>query len=241
MQTFVLVHGGWRDGTAWDPVIEHLGNLGHLAYGPTMAGHGNDVNKVVSHNDCVSSIVQFIVEHDLTHVALLGHSFGGSVIARVAEEIPERLRRLIFWNAFVPQNGNCVLDEMPPSYRDLFSTLAAQSDDNTVALPFEVWRETFMQDADLETAHSIYSTLSPEPLQPFVDKLDLTRFFELEIPKSFINCMEDTALPPGEWGWHPRMSQRLGMYRLVQMHGSHEAAFMRAEELARKIVEAGRD
>jgi hypothetical protein len=38
--------------------------------------------------------------------------------------------------------------------------------------------------------------------------------------------MEDNALPQGaEWGWHPRMSSRLGLFRLVQMPGSHEVIF----------------
>ena len=50
-----------------------------------------------------------------------------------------------------------------------------------------------------------------------------------------------TRLPPGEWGWHPRMSSRLGLYRLVQMPGSHEAIFTNPALLADKFVEAGRD
>jgi hypothetical protein len=86
-----------------------------------------------------------------------------------------------------------------------------------------------------------YETLSAEPFQPFVDKLELTRFFELDIPKSFLNATEDIALPPGEWGWHPRMSGRLGLYRLVQMQGSHEVMLANPRGLADKIVEAGRD
>ena len=43
---------------------------------------------------------------------LVGHSFGGTVIARVAEEIPERLRRLVFRNAFVPLPGTRVEDDL---------------------------------------------------------------------------------------------------------------------------------
>ena len=72
-------------------------------------------------------------------------------------------------------------------------------------------------------AKSAYARLSPEPYQPYRDKLDMKKFYALDIPKSFLNCTEDIALPPGEWGWHPPMSKRLGLYRLVQMPGSHEA------------------
>jgi hypothetical protein len=70
---------------------------------------------------------------------------------------------------------------------------------------------------------------------------DLTRFYKLQIPKSYLNCTEDNALPQGEWGWHPRMSSRLGLYRLVQMPGSHEVIFTNPKRLADKLVEAGRD
>lgn len=241
MTTFVLVHGSWHDGPLWGPVVEHLEAMGHTAHAPTVAGHGKNVEKNVNHNDCVRSIVDYVEENQLTDFVLLGHSFGGTVIARVAEEIPERLRRLVFWNAFVPQAGNSQMDELPPHYREMFTTLAAASGDNTVTLPFDTWREAFIQDADLETAQRTYDQLSPEPLQPILDKLDLKRFYQLETPKTYLNGTEDTALPPGEWGWHPRMSSRLGLHRLVQLPGSHEVMFTNPKLLAEKIVEAGRD
>ncbi|MFI2378083.1 alpha/beta fold hydrolase [Streptomyces sp. NPDC018964] len=241
MTTFVLVHGSWHDGPLWGPVVEHLEAMGHTAHAPTVAGHGKDVEKNVNHNDCVRSIVDYVEEHQLTDFVLLGHSFGGTVIARVAEEIPERLRRLVFWNAFVPRAGNSQMDELPPHYREMFTTLAAASGDNTVTLPFDIWREAFIQDADLETARRTYDQLSSEPLRPILDKLDLKRFYRLGTPKTYLNGTEDTALPPGEWGWHPRMSSRLGLHRLVQLPGSHEVMFTNPKLLAEKMVEAGRD
>jgi hypothetical protein len=66
-------------------------------------------------------------------------------------------------------------------------------------------------------------------------------FQSLSIPRSYLNCLEDTALPPGEWGWHPRMSSRLGLYRLVQMRGGHEVVFTNPAGLALALIEAGRD
>jgi len=77
-------------------------------------------------------------------------------------------------------------------------------------------------------------------LQRAKDKRDLKKFYSLEIPKSYNNCTEDIALPPEEWGWHPRMSSRWGRYRLVQVPGSHEVMFTNPG-LAEKILEAGRD
>ena len=241
MSTFVLVHGSWHDGSAWEPVCAHLAEKGHQTFSPTIAGHGKGVDKNVNHAQCTQSIIDFILEKDLRDIVLLGHSFGGTILSQVAPTLPERMRRLIFWNAFVCEDGNSLLDEIPGHYRALFAELVAQSRDHTVTLPFPIWREAFINDADLELAQTAYARLSPEPYQPFCDKLDMKPFHALDIPKSFLNCTEDIALPPGEWGWHPRMSSRLGLYRLVQMPGSHEVIFTNPIGLAEKIIEAGRD
>ncbi|MGA2510387.1 MAG: alpha/beta hydrolase family protein [Candidatus Acidiferrales bacterium] len=241
MGTYVLVHGAWHDGAAWDLTVRHLEKKGHKAYAPTMAGHGKSASKKVNHADCTESIVRFIADHALKEVVLLGHSFAGTVIAKVAEAIPDRIKRLVFLNAFVLRDGNSLMDESPPHYVALFDQLSKESKDHTVMIPFAIWRESFLNDADLETAKRTYAKLSPQPYQTCLDKLDLKKFYLLDIPKSYINCTEDIALPPGEWGWHPRMSGRLGLYRLVQMPGSHEVIYTNPSGLAEKIIEAGRD
>jgi hypothetical protein len=81
--------------------------------------------------------------------------------------------------------------------------------------------------------------LSPEPNQVNLERLDLKRFYSLAIPTSFIYCRQDKALPPGNF--HPRMSSRLGEFKLLEMDGSHEVMFTRTEELADKIIEASFD
>lgn len=241
MQRFVLVHGSWHDGSAYEPIAERLEDRGHTAYTPTIAGHGEGVDKDVDHADCVESIVDFIVERDLEEIVLHGHSFGGTVIAKVAEAIPDRIDRLVFQNGFVPEDGNSLMDEVPPVYRQLFNQLAEESDDNTVMIPFGIWRERFINDGDMDRARSSYDQLSTEPFQPFVDKLDLNDFYSLDLPSSYINATEDVALPQqAEWCWHPRMSSRLGIFRLVQLPGSHEVVFTDPVGLTDAIVRAGR-
>jgi pimeloyl-ACP methyl ester carboxylesterase len=211
LETFILVHGAWHDGTAWDPTVLELSNNGHKAYAPTIAGHGKGVNKRVNHADCTKSIVDYIVAKDLSNFVLVGHSFGGTVISKVAEAVPHRIKRLVFLNAFVLRDGHSLNDESPPQNSVFFDRLAAESTDNTLTIPFPVWRDAFINDADLEVAKWAYSQLSPQPYQPCKDKLDLKKFYSLGTPKSYINCTEDISLPPGEWGWHPRMSSRLGL------------------------------
>jgi len=106
-------------------------------------------------------------------------------------------------------------------------------------MPFELWREVLLNDADLELARSSYARLSPEPYQPWIDKLDLKQFYAAH-SKSYLYCTEDNVLPQGEqWGWHPRMSNRLGLFRLVQMPGSHEVMFSNPVGLAERLLWQG--
>jgi len=238
--TFVLVHGSWHDNRAWKPVIDRLEQNGHRAYAPTVAGHASNDKKDISHADCVHSVVDFIKTSDLRDFVLVGHSFGGTVIQAVTEQVPDRIRRLVFWNAFVLLDGQCLEDNVPPHYRELFAQLAQP--DGGIMLPYPVWRDAFIGDADDALARRAYDMLSPTPRRSHTDKVSLPTFFSRQIPKSYLNCTEDIALPPGaEWGWHPRMSARLGLYRLVQMPGSHEVIFTNPALLADKLVEAGRD
>ena len=237
----VLVHGSWHTGELWAPVTKALEARGYEVHFPTVAGHGDGADKTVNHAQCTQSVVDFIVENNLQDFVLLGHSYGGTIISKVAEVLPERIKRLVFWNAFVLNDGESLMDNVPPHYRAMFDQLSEESLDKSISLPFPVWREAFVNDADMETAQRTFQLLSSEPYQPLKDKLDLKKFYSLGIPKSYINATEDVALPQGEWGWHPRMSSRLGLFRLVQMPGSHEVMFTAPERLAEAIEQAARD
>ena len=238
--TFVLVHGGCHDGSAWRPVIEHLEHLGHIAYGPTVAGHGKGVPKNVTHAESTRSVVDFVLDENLTDFVLVGHGYAGTVISKVAEAIPERIRRLVFWSAFVLNDGDTTL-ELLPFDTEPYTRMAAESADNTFTIPFDVFRDVFMNDGDPDLVERAYSQLSSEPYGPWVEPLDMKKFHSLPTPRSFLVGTEDLVMPPGEGGWHPRMSSRLGTVRLVQMPGSHEALFTEPINVADKLIEAGRD
>jgi pimeloyl-ACP methyl ester carboxylesterase len=239
--TFVLVHGAFHDGSAWKRVIRRLNQLRHSAVAPTVAGHGPGASREVSHAEATRSVVDFIVERDLNDIVLVGHSYGGTIISKAAEAIPNRIRRLVFFSALVLHDGETVLEAFPPATRLSYTAMAARSRDNTVMLPFDLWRELFINDADFQLARASYAQLSPVPFQQLIEPLDLKTFYALQTPRSFLIGTDDTALPPGEWGWHPRLSSRLGVYRLVQMPGSHELMFTNPIGLADKIIEAARD
>jgi pimeloyl-ACP methyl ester carboxylesterase len=95
MLKFVLIHGAWHDGSCWDQVAAHLRNGGHVVHAPTIAGNGRNADRRVDHAVCTKSIVDFFVSEELGGVVLVGHSYGGTIIAKVAEAEPQRLRRLV--------------------------------------------------------------------------------------------------------------------------------------------------
>jgi pimeloyl-ACP methyl ester carboxylesterase len=132
------VRGGCHDGSLWQPVIERLEQLGHTAYGPTVAGHGKDGPKNVTHAESTRSIVEFIVVRDLTDFILVGDGYAGTIISKVVEAIPERVRRLVFWSAFVLNDGESALELLPDSV-ELLTQMAADSADNTFMIPFDMW------------------------------------------------------------------------------------------------------
>jgi hypothetical protein len=108
-------------------------------------------------------------------------------------------------------------------------------------LPFEIWRETFINDADIELARSTYNRLNPQPYGTMANKISLQRpLSEMSIGRSYINCQQDISLPHS-YPWHPRLSERLGLFRLVELPGSHETIFSNPVRLAQAIWEAARD
>jgi pimeloyl-ACP methyl ester carboxylesterase len=199
------------------------------------------IRKTVSLSDAISSIVDYLAEKNLKDVILIGHSYGGMVITGVADQVPNRIHRLVCWNAFVPNNGESLNDMMPPPYVTLFEQIAAQRGDSSLALPFPIWREAFINYVDLASAQKAYDMLNPHPAKTFSDKISLkTNPADMQIAKSYVNCTEDTSLPH-HYPWHPRLSQKLGLVRLVQVPGSHELCFSNPKLLAQANMDAGRD
>ena len=98
-------------------------------------------------------------------------------------------------------DGQTMLEMVPPSMRELISWLAAESEDNTLTLPLEIWREVFLNSGDLELARRSCEQLSPEPFQQRLEPLNLTKFHTLHTPRSYLVGTEDAVMPPGEWGW----------------------------------------
>ncbi len=240
MATYVLVHGAWHTGDLLADTAAPIRAAGHTVHTPTLAGNHPGDAKTVGLDDAIGSLVAYFDTHNLSDVVLMGHSYGGMVITGAFDRLGAgRIRRLVYWNAFVPNNGQSIDDLSPPHYVALFQQLAAA--DGSITLPYPIWRDAFINDADEATAKRTYDSLNPHPIGTLRDRITLnTEPHEMQVGKSYLNCTEDIAMP-ASLPWHPRLSEKLGLYRLVQMPGSHEACFTNPGLLAQKIIEAGRD
>lgn len=238
---YVLVHGAWHTGAEIEPAAEHIRKMGHTVHCPTLAGNRPGDDRATSGlTEAIASLGDFLAENNLSNVRLVGHSYAGMVISGLADLMPERIKRLVYVNAFVPNPGECLNDLVPPHYVQLFDSIAA-AQAGAIMLPFPIWREAFINDADLALATSSYERLNPHPNKTFTDKLTLKQpLAALQIGKSYVNCRQDASMPQS-LGWHPRLSERLGLFRYVECSGSHEVWFTDPAAVAKAMVVAGRD
>jgi predicted glycoside hydrolase/deacetylase ChbG (UPF0249 family)/pimeloyl-ACP methyl ester carboxylesterase len=110
--TFVIVHGAWGGGWDWLTVDSMLTTRGHRVKRVTLTGLGE--RRHLSSPDIglsthIDDVVNAIVWDNLSDVVLVGHSYGGMVITGVADRIPERIKRLVYLDAFLPDSGESAL------------------------------------------------------------------------------------------------------------------------------------
>jgi pimeloyl-ACP methyl ester carboxylesterase len=109
MATFVLVHGAWHGGWCWRDVRAILEGSGHAVFTPTMTGVGERSHLIDAMTDIgvhIADIVNLIEWEELTDVVLVGHSYGGMVITGVADAVKDRLRHVVYLDAFLPEDGD---------------------------------------------------------------------------------------------------------------------------------------
>ena len=120
MATFVLVHPAWFGGWCWKKVSPLLRAQGHAVHTPTLSGLGERVHLArpeIGLDTHVDDVVNLLVYEDLHEVVLVSNSSGGMVITGAADRAPERIARLVYLDAFVPEDGQSLLDIIPPERR----------------------------------------------------------------------------------------------------------------------------
>ncbi|MES1227953.1 MAG: alpha/beta fold hydrolase [Armatimonadota bacterium] len=110
--TFVIVHGAWGGGWAFREVDKLLSADGNKVFRPSLTGQGerSHLAKLIDIDlDLhIQDVVNQILWEDLHDVVLVGHSYGGMVITGVVDQVPERIKRVVYLDAFLPENGESV-------------------------------------------------------------------------------------------------------------------------------------
>lgn len=115
-ETYVLVHGAWHGAWCWRPVQRLLESAGAAVLTPTLTGLGDRAHLLTPDTGLkthVTDVVAAIETEDLQDVVLVGHSYAGLVVSGVAAQIPERIKRLVIVDGFLPEAGEVAIDLLP--------------------------------------------------------------------------------------------------------------------------------
>ena len=168
MSTFVLVHGAWHGGWCWRFVAPALRKLGHDVYTLSLTGLGDRrhlARPEINLDLHVQDVVALLEMEDLHQIVLVGHSYGGMVITGVADKCAERIRQLVYLDAFVPENGKCALDYILPERAAAFR--ADGEKDGSILLRLFLCGESHVQITSISKSRAKPDSHSRRSISPF--------------------------------------------------------------------------
>jgi pimeloyl-ACP methyl ester carboxylesterase len=222
MSTFLLVHGAFRGGWAWSRVRPILLAAGHDVHAPSLAGAGErSAYAVDALATWVDELVDLLSFEDLVDVVLVGHSQGGVVVREIATRVPQRLSRLVYLDAAVPDPGERAVDlgpappDLPP--RD---TLVPARELQAAG------------DLDAATAAWMNARLTPTPFAPSLDPVsdDLPG-----VPATYAFCTGTPDTYPSATT-RRRLDERGTDYVLIE--AGHDAPLTRPHAVAELLLGA---
>ena len=180
-KTFVIVHGAWGGGWDWRTVSDLLSSRGHVVFRPTLTGLGERAHLAspeIGLQTHIDDIVNTILYENLRDVTLLGHSYGGMVVTGVADRIPDRIGHLAYLDAFVPFDGESVMD--------LLAASGFPKPPGEIKGAFIV--PTWMKPGTLPPMDV------PQPLKTFTDAIVLKNDLRDRIPTTYIHTVVKDAV-----------------------------------------------
>jgi pimeloyl-ACP methyl ester carboxylesterase len=112
-KTFLVCHGAWSAGWAWKKMHPLMQAAGHRLVTPSYTGLGDRAhlaNPSIDLNSHIEDMLAVIKYEDLRDIVLVGHSYGGMVATGVADRARDKVSQLIYIDAFVPGDGQSLLD-----------------------------------------------------------------------------------------------------------------------------------
>ena len=184
-KTFVLVHGAWHGGWCWCRVADRLRASGHIVFTPTLTGLGERAHLL--HPDInlslhVADVLGLIKCERLNNIVLVGHSYGGFVISGVAEAVANKISSIVFLDAFIPDNGESLLDVVQPAVQDVIQDVLDRGD-TTVPV-----RDAAAFKVNEKDRPWVDSLATPQPIGTMTEKITLTGARERVATKAYIRA-----------------------------------------------------
>jgi len=236
MSHYILLHGAWEESRMWDDVSPILQQNGHTITAIELPGHGTNkqLGPAVTTSAYKQAVVDVITQLD-HQVILVGHSMNGALISHVAEQIPEKIERLIYVTAFLLKNGGSVLEAMQSDPEGGALPEVVFSDDQAYAsLPEPALRRIGFHDIE-ESAIQRFLPLMAEwqATEPFMAKVELSQENFGSVPKTYIRTGMDEMVSPA---LQNTMIGNWEVDSVLDLESGHFPAFSQPKKLAELML-----
>ncbi len=231
MAAFLLVPGAWLGGWCWRDVAPRLEAGGHTVIAATLTGLGERAHLLrpdIGLDTHVADIMGLLHHQDLNDVTLVGHSYGGTVITAVAEQVPDRIRRLVYLDAAVPRDGESNNDVIGPEPAAALQA-AADLDGNGWRVPPAVSVGDGLPEA---LRCWVAARLTPHPLRPFGEPVSVCSQAAATLPRAFIRTSTQSVLYAELMG-----RARKAGWSCRDLEGGHYPMFTQPQRLAAALAE----
>jgi pimeloyl-ACP methyl ester carboxylesterase len=162
-----------------------------------LPGLGSDLTRPqdVTLQSYIERVVSVIaVGHE--PVLLVGHSMGGVPISAAAEQVPDRIGRLVYLAALLPASGESMTDVTGIGAAEATATtLQPNTANGDYAVDLAIAPQMFYNTCSADVAAHAVRQLRPQSLRPLDTPVSLTEARWGAIPKTYILCARDNALP----------------------------------------------
>lgn len=230
MTTLVLVHGAWHGGWCWSKVANELRKSGDEVFTPTLTGLSERAHLLspdVGLGTHIQDVIQALENENLSNVILVGHSYSGMVVTAVADRIGGRIARLVYLDAVVPRNGECLFDRSPAQFRTRIEDHARIEGDGW-CVPTSVATPKFLGLKRDEDIKWVLPKLTPHPIRTFQEPLQLGPKLS-EVSRAYIHCIGDKD--PGQ----PKSMHAEGIDDYYELQTGHDAMVTEPADVAKLL------
>jgi len=241
MSTFVLVHGAWQSTGTWDLLAPLLQKRGHKVILPILRGLGTDQKNLTSdialhqHIEDVATELEALPDQ----AVLVGHSYAGMVISGAVEVNPSKVQRLVFMDAFIPEDGQCALDLLPPEIGSFFRKVATERGDGW-RLPSGEGQLDLWGLKPGEARDFVRERLCDFSLRCFEEPLSLGENRKAHIPATFVTCVAEGYPARPFFEQFAKKARTLG-WQVQELETGHDCHVERPAEVADILLAAASD